>query len=92
KLAKANQQLSKSESTLQMITAQQTQGLADNFVALDKNKQQAGIAARLQAQVNEVIKTGNGLLQERIALSNTPMISSACLKALCAPATNHCPF
>nr|WP_278995913.1 phage tail tape measure protein [Plesiomonas shigelloides] len=75
KLTKANQQLSQSESTLQMITAQQTQGLADNFVALDKNNQQAGIAARLQAKVNEVIKTGNGLLQERIALSNSPMIS-----------------
>ncbi|MGL5161925.1 MAG: phage tail tape measure protein [Plesiomonas shigelloides] len=75
KLTKANQQLSQSESTLQMITAQQTQGLADNFVALDKNNQQTGIAARLQAQVNEVIKTGNGLLQERIALSNSPMIS-----------------
>ncbi|MGL4270224.1 MAG: phage tail tape measure protein, partial [Plesiomonas sp.] len=75
KQAKANQQLSQSESTLQMITAQQTQGLADNFVALDKNNQQTGIAARLQAQVNEVIKTGNGLLQERIALSNTPMMS-----------------
>ncbi|KAB7669171.1 phage tail tape measure protein [Plesiomonas shigelloides] len=75
KLAKANQQLSQSESTLQMITAQQTQGLADNFVELDKNNQQTGIAARLQAKVNEVIKTGNGLLQERIALSNTPMMS-----------------
>ncbi|KAB7692620.1 phage tail tape measure protein [Plesiomonas shigelloides] len=75
KLAKANQQLSQSESTLQMITAQQTQGLADNFVALDKNNQQTGIAARLQAKVNEVIKTGNGLLQERISLVNSPVMA-----------------
>ncbi|WP_177314055.1 phage tail tape measure protein [Plesiomonas shigelloides] len=75
KLAKANQQLSQSESTLQMITAQQTQGLADNFVALDKNNQQTGIAARLQAKVNEVIKTGNGLLQQRISLVNSPVMA-----------------
>ncbi len=75
KLAKANQQLSQSESTLQMITAQQTQGLADNFIALDKNNQQTGIAARLQAKVNEVIKTGNGLLQERISLVNSPVMA-----------------
>lgn len=75
KLTKANQQLSQSESTLQMITAQQTQGLADNFVALDKNNQQTGIAARLQAKVNEVIKTGNGLLQERISLVNSPAMA-----------------
>lgn len=75
KLTKANQQLSQSESTLQMITAQQTQGLADNFIALDKNNQQTGIAARLQAKVNEVIKTGNGLLQERISLVNSPVMA-----------------
>ncbi|KAB7710823.1 phage tail tape measure protein, partial [Plesiomonas shigelloides] len=74
KLAKANQQLSQSESTLQMITAQQTEGLADNFVELDKNNQQTSLAARLQAKVNEVIKTGNALLQERAALANTPLV------------------